>query len=108
MSVAPNPRKGDIGTPIELTITSDGTTAINISAATTKQITLQAPDGTEATFTASFTGTGVDGKLRYTTTATSDLAQTGNYLAQAYIVEPTGAWHSSIFRFRVDPNLADV
>lgn len=108
MSSTPNPRKGDIGTPIGGVITSDGTTPIDISLATTKQITLQSPSGAETTFAAAFTTNGVDGALRYVTTATSDLNRTGTWLAQAYVVTPSGAWHSSIERFRVDPNLADV
>jgi len=108
VAVHVNPRKGDIGTPIELTITSDGSTAVDISTATTKQITLQSPTGTETTYTASFTNTGTDGKLRYTTVATTNLNAVGPWLAEAYIVTPSGAWHSSILRFRVDPTLADV
>ena len=91
--------KGDIGTAIQVTVTlEDGTT--DISAATTRTIKVRRPDGTTASWTASFDTDGTDGVLTYTTIA-GDLPQAGAWSGQAYLVFPTGTWHSEPFDFTV-------
>ena len=57
---------GDIGTVFTLTI-KDGSSVIDLSGATTKQIILRKPDRvTSSTKTASFVTDGSDGKIKYT------------------------------------------
>lgn len=96
--------KGDIGTVFEVTVQENGA-ALNISSATTKQILLRKPSGTVLTKTASFVTDGTNGKISYTTVA-GDLSEDGQWKIQAYIVLPTGSWHSDAQRFDVYPNLA--
>lgn len=85
-------------------IDADSEAAIDISAATTKTITLTAPSGTKAVKTASFTTDGSEGKIRYTTVA-GDLSENGRWYAQSHIVTPTLNFYQSIHQFDVLPNL---
>ena len=95
---------GDIGTVFELTI-YDGSSVVDISSATTKQITLQTPTGTSTTYTAVFSGTGTDGKIKYTTTTALILSVAGMWKIQGVVVMPAGTWHTSVETFQVHPNL---
>ena len=96
---------GDIGTTIILTVQEDGV-AVNISTATVKQIKLRKnPSGITKIFTAAFVTTGADGKIKYVTTAVSDLDEAGTWEAQAYIELPTGKWNSDPANFTVEANL---
>ncbi len=90
---------GSVGYVIETVFINESGTAINISTASTKQIRIRRPDGTLLTKTASFTGTGSDGKIQCTTIA-GDLNVAGTYVAEGYAVwggrdEPT-AWQLQI------------
>lgn len=97
-------RVGDIGTVIELTV-KDGGSAVNISAATTKQIKFRKPNGTTVTKTAVFTTDGTDGKIKYTTVA-DDLDTAGIWRAEAYLAG-VGGWtgKSDFVEFRVQATL---
>ncbi len=94
---------GDIGTQITLSITDAGT-AVDLSSATTKQIIFLKPDRTKLTKTAEFATDGTNGQLKYTTIA-GDLDLAGFWQVQAYVVLPTGEWHSSTEMFEVSENL---
>lgn len=94
----------DTGTIIEVTI-KDGTSVVDISTATTKQILLRKEDGTVLTKTATFKTDGTDGILRYTTLVT-DLTPAGHWQLQAYVVLSSGAWKTDWTSFDVWPNLA--
>lgn len=96
---------GDVGTQFRLTMKDENGAAVDVSAATTKQILFRKPDGTTLTKAASFGTTGADGVLTYTTVA-NDLAQDGGWEVQAYAVLPTGSWHSDRTAFVVYPNVA--
>lgn len=96
-------RLGDVGTVFEATI-KDGSTVVDISGATTKQLIFKGPSGSSKTKEGAFTTTGTDGKLRYTTVA-GDLDQAGVWSLQAYVVMTLGAWHSDIAQFTVHENL---
>ena len=54
----------DVGTKFLVTVT-DGTTAVDISSATTKQLIFQKPSGTKLTKATAFTSDGTDGKMQY-------------------------------------------
>lgn len=108
---------GQIGARIILEIVrrdpiSKLVTALDISAATTKDIVVLKPDGTtKLTFTAVFTpvpegeGDGSDGLIEATTTLTSELDQEGTYQAQAQIVVPGEDGFTQVGTFTVGGNL---
>ena len=58
----------DYGTVFRVTITDDGV-AVDVSSATTKSIIFKPPSGSKTTKTATFTGSGTDGRIQYTTVA---------------------------------------
>ena len=93
----------DVGTVFEATI-MDGTSVVDISAATTKQLIFRGPNGVSKTKSAVFTTNGTDGKLKYTTVA-NDLDPVGQWSWQAYVVLAAGAWHSDVAEFIVYENL---
>lgn len=100
--------KGDIGARLIVEIRESGS-AMDISTATTKQLKYTPRgSGTVKTFTASFAGapegngTGTDGKLEYSTTATSDLDEVGIYDVRAYVVMPTWTGHTQKATITVD------
>lgn len=96
--------KGDKGTKFLVTI-KDGTSAVNISDATTKQIYFQKPGGTDVANTASFETTGVDGKINYVVSSSSEINEIGVWKIQARIVTPSGAWKSEVKEFTVYDNI---
>ena len=94
---------GDINAVIEMTIKGNDGLAEDISTASTKQIKLTKPAGSNITKNAEFTTNGSDGKLRYTTIA-NDLNEHGTWGARVYLVLGSG-WdgHSSKTLFKVYP-----
>lgn len=96
--------KNDIGTIIEVTV-QDDTVAVDISTATAKEFIFVKPSGAKVTVTASFSTSGVDGKLRYTTVSGDFFDETGSWRLQVRVVLPTGAWRSDITIFDVYANL---
>src|SRR5678815_3372512 len=94
--------KGDIGTVIELTIQDENGAAVDVSTAAVKQILMRAPSGSVLTKTASFTTTGADGKIRYTTIS-GDLSEDGIWTVDGYIeIGTTPKFHTTAFQFQVD------
>ena len=95
----------DIGTLIEVTV-MDGAQVVDISGCTTRQIYLQKPSGSVLQKTASLSGDGTDGKMRYVSQS-GDFDQHGFWYVQAYVVFPSGKeWHTTTESFPVHPNLA--
>ena len=94
---------GDIGTVFVVTV-KDGSSTIDISGATTKQIILVAPDGGKLTKTASFTTDGTDGKMQYAAVS-GDLDEAGWWKLQGRVVLTSGTWSTDITRFEVHQNL---
>jgi len=94
---------GDIGTAFVVTI-QDGSSTIDISGATTKEIMLTAPDGGKLTKTATLTTDGTDGKMQYATVA-GDLDEAGWWRLQGRVVLATGTWSTDVTRFEVHQNL---
>ena len=95
--------KDDIGTVFEVAL-MDGSSIVNVSAATTKEIIFEKPDGSTLTKTAEFVTSGSDGKIDYTTVA-GDLDTIGRWKIQAYVVLAAGSWKSDVAEFSVHDNL---
>lgn len=96
----------DVGVVLELTITkeSDGT-ALDISSATTRQILLKPPrGGATVTKTATLSGAGTDGKMRYVTEA-GVLSAAGTWKIQGRVVIGSLDVHTSVEDFAVIGNL---
>ena len=68
---------GDKGTVFEATMRDENGAIVNLSTATLLQIVFAKPDGSVVTKTAAMSTNGSDGKLRWTTSASSDLDQIG-------------------------------
>ena len=87
---------------IVMTIKEDGS-ALDISSATSKRITLASPDGETSVKAAEFSTDGTDGKIEYQC-STSDLDMRGTWQAQAYLEMPGWQGHCEIVKFTVyDP-----
>jgi len=97
-------RKGDIGTVLECLI-KDGVVIVPLTGYTIANIILQKPDGTIVTKPGVVPVPETQGLVTYTTTALSDLDQTGCWQIQAHIAIPGGDWKSDIDTFKVHPNL---
>ncbi len=102
---------GDTGTSIEFLIKECDDTdpdnpvevLVDISAATSMQITFLKPDETYLVVTdpdVAFLTDGTDSILRYLTTS-SNLDGSGTWKAQAKITMPNGSWYASVVRFTV-------
>lgn len=98
---------GDVGTQFTLTITdaNNVSAVFDISAATLLQMTFVRGDGTSITVTASFVTNGTDGKMQYVSIL-GDIAVSGNWQVQGYIVLPKGKWHTSTAKFKVFDNIS--
>ena len=93
----------DIGTQFLLTI-KDGSSAVDVSTASTKQIIIKKPSGTKITATATFSTDGSDGKIYYSTVA-DDLDETGSYKLQGKVIISDGTFYTDITTFKVHRNL---
>ena len=54
----------DVGTQFLVTVT-DGSSAVDISSATTKELIIKKPSGTKLTKATAFSTDGTDGKMKY-------------------------------------------
>lgn len=81
--------RGDVGFKI-IAIIKEGGTPLNISGATTKEIRFRSPSGVVKIKTASFTNTGTDGQMQYTTIA-GDIDETGIWTSWPYLAG-VGGW----------------
>jgi methionine-rich copper-binding protein CopC len=93
----------DVGTKFLVTI-KDGSSAVNISSASTKEIIIQKPSGTKITATATFDSDGTDGKIYYVTVA-DDLDEAGSYKLQGKVIISDGTFYTDITSFKVHRNL---
>jgi len=93
----------DVGTKFLVTI-KDGSSAVNISTASTKQILITKPSGTKMTKTATFNSDGSDGKIYYTVIA-DDLDEVGTYQLQGKVIISDGTFSTDITKFKVHRNL---
>ena len=95
--------QNDIGTAFTITI-QDGTTAVDISTATTKKIVFKKPSCTKLTYDTAFVSDGTDGKIKYNVVA-GDLDEVGTYKLQSYVVISDGTFYTDITSFKVYRNL---
>ena len=94
----------DWGTVFEVTLVDELAAAVDVSTATTQEIVFRKPDGTVETKTSTFTNTGTDGKIEYTTVA-GDLDVAGRWTIQGHVILPTGDFRSAIGEFHVRENV---
>jgi hypothetical protein len=98
---------GDIGTVLELALTetiAGIATAVDISAATVKDITLRRPDLTTVTRAGVFVTDGTDGLITITTIS-GDLSMDGCYSLQVYLELASWDGYSNIGEFIAHVNL---
>ena len=93
----------DVGTKFLVTVT-DGSSAVNISSATTKELIIKKPSGTKLTKATSFTSDVTDGKMQYSI-ASDDLDEAGSYKLQGKVVISDGTFYTDIHTFKVHRNL---
>ena len=93
----------DIGTKFKITVL-DGSSTVDVSSASTKQLIFKKPGGTKLTKTASFFTDGTDGIITYDTVS-GDLDEDGMWKVQGYVVITGGSFHTDIDRFKVHRNL---
>ena len=97
---------GDIGTVIELAVKDENGAALDISGATVKQMRMKLPSGTLLYKAATFTSTGTDGRIRFTTTV-DDTPEAGTYFVDAYIeIGSSVKFHTNAAQFTVDAILS--
>lgn len=93
----------DVGIQFMPTI-SNGTNAIDLSTATTKDLIFKKPGGDILTKGASFYTDGTDGVIYYTSVS-GDLSENGRWKMQAHIVTPSSDFKTDIYNFKVSRNL---
>ena len=93
----------DIGTKFLVTIT-DGSSAVDVSSASTKQIIIKKPSGSKLTVAASFNSDGSDGKIYYNALA-DNLDEAGSYKLQGKVIISDGTFYTDITSFKVHRNL---
>jgi hypothetical protein len=80
--------------------------AVDISAATTKEIVVRKSDGSEVALTAAFTNSGTDGKIRYQVTDTAFFSVAGKWSKQGIATFTGGKpWKTEVGYFDVADNL---
>ncbi len=97
----------DIGTEFLVTIkdcVSGTPTVLDVSSATTKELTFKSPSGVSATKSAVLFTDGSDGKIKYTT-VDGDLDEVGTWRIQAKIGIGGGVFRSDVGSFKVYENL---
>lgn len=95
--------KNDIGTEFRCTM-KDGSSIVDVSTASTKQLIFVKPSGEKLTKTATFYTDGTDGIISYVTVS-GDLNECGLWAIQGFVIIGTGEYHSDIRNFKVERNL---
>jgi hypothetical protein len=93
----------DIGTVFTITV-KDGSSVVDISSASTKQVIIKKPGGTKLTKDSAFVTDGTDGQMKYTIVS-GDLDETGTYKLQGYLIISDGTFYTDITSFKVYRNL---
>ena len=104
MAITYDVHLNDIGTKFLITI-KEGTSAVDISGATIKQLKFKRKDGTVFEVDADFETDGTDGVLEYIT-EDGDINQVGKWSVQPYLEMPSWQGHTQKIDFRVGEYLA--
>lgn len=100
---------GDVGVIIERTVKQKNATGVwvvvNLSTVSSVVLRLRSPSGVIKNFTGTLTTDGTDGKVQYTTTATSDLDEAGHWLGQFRLTFGSGLQKTQKFHFDVEEGL---
>ena len=96
--------KNDIGTVFKVTI-KDGSSSVDISTSTTKQLIFKKPSGQKLEANASYYTDGSDGIITYTT-VDGDLNEEGMWKIQGKIILSGGnTFNTDLTSFKVHRNL---
>jgi hypothetical protein len=95
---------GDTGTEFRITVVDCNSSAVDVSAATSKKIYLKSPSGTTTEKDADFVTDGSDGLVKYVT-VDGDLSEVGTWKIQAKVVALNGSWKTELKSFKVHRNL---
>ena len=96
--------KNDIGTVFKVTI-KDGSSAVDISTSTTKQLIFKKPSGQKLEANASYYTDGSDGIITYTT-VDGDLNEEGMWKIQGKIILSGGnTFNTDLTSFKIHRNL---
>lgn len=96
---------GDKGTQFTVTL-YDGTSVVDLSAATNISLEFKLPTGTVATSTGTITGSGTAGMFSFTVDTSTTWAVDGKWRMQAVVSFSSSKFRSDIYEFRVFPNLS--
>lgn len=94
----------DVGTIFRVTITDSGS-PVNLSSGVSASnvLLMRKPDGTTASFPASFVTDGTDGLISYTVSGSDVLNQSGTWQLSANVNTITGKWTATSVGFTVKP-----
>ncbi len=97
---------GDIGTSFT-GIIQDGSSVVDISSATTKELIFENPAGDSITKDATLVGDGTDGQMEYVTVGDDDIIDVkGEWKIQGHVVfSASQEWHTDVQSFTVHPNI---
>jgi hypothetical protein len=95
----------DVGTSFQATVKDETGKIVDVSGASTLQISFKRPDGTKlGPKTASMVNDGKDGLIQYTTVS-GDINKAGNWKVQGFVRVSGGEYYSDIYDFIVYGNL---
>ena len=95
----------DIGTRFLVTV-QDDSVAVDLTAATLKQLNFRKPDDTVLNRTASGLGGGSESSgIMYYDTVAGDLDAVGVYKMQGKVSIPSGTFYTDVYTFKVHSNL---
>ena len=108
MSVIEELHLNDVGTSIRITVNdcdaNGNQSPLDVSTASTLEISFKKPCGDSETKTASLVTDGTDGQIEYITTS-GDLDETGPWKLQVRVVNVNGDWRSNVGSFTVYENI---
>lgn len=97
-------KQNDVGIQFIITVTSDGSTIVDLSDCSNFTIIFVSPDKNRYTVSADLLNDGTDGKIYYISTST-DLTVTGRWKIQVSYTKSGNIRYTSIDTFLVTSNL---
>lgn len=99
-------QKGSIGIIFEVEFVDENGAAIDVSDATTKEILALFSDSSSVAFTAEFSNTGSDGKIRYVTETADDINVVGTLVIQGHVIGADYEYYGLPSTLLVNKNIA--